>query len=110
MALARISAAQIVRGAHDEIHGGPGFTMIQRSASDSLIDVISRFVRTVGAMSTRAAQHASRSEVNANDVLRGLRSVGAAPVPELLEFLRAEPDMPFPHNVASFPAAAPNPS
>jgi len=108
-AIARVSVAQIARNAHDEMHGGPGFKMIERSACESLLDVVSRFVRSVGAVSAQAAQHASRSEVNANDVLRGLRSVGAAPVPELLEFLHTEPDMPFPHNVASFPAATPKP-
>lgn len=106
MALARISAAQIVRGAHDEIHGGPGFTMIQRSASDSLIDVISRFVRTVGAMSTRAAQHASRSEVNMNDVLQGLSAVGVGSLEDLLEFARSAPDVQFPRDVAPYPCAA----
>lgn len=108
-AIARVSVAQIARNAHDEMHGGSGFKMIERSACESLLDVVSRFVRTVGAVSAQAAQHASRSEVNANDVLRGLRSVGAAPVPELLEFLRTEPDMPFPHTVAAFPATAPRP-
>ena len=105
-ALARISVAQIVRGAYDELHGGQGFTLIQRSACDSLVDVISRYVRTVGSVSAQAAQHASRSEANLNDVLLGLNAAGGASLEDLLDFAKSAPDLQFPRDVARFPCAA----
>ena len=105
-ALARISVAQIVRGAYDELHGGQGFTLIQRSACDSLVDVISRYVRTVGSVSAQAAQHASRSEANMNDVLLGLSAAGGASLEDLLDFAKSAPDLQFPRDVARFPCAA----
>ena len=104
-AVARVSVAQIARAAHDELHGGGGFSQIERSACESLVDVIARYVRTVGVVSTQAAQHASRSEVNLNDLLRGLGTMGGgASLTELLEFARAAPDLQFPRDVARFPA------
>ena len=105
-ALARISVAQIVRGAYDELHGGQGFTLIQTSACESLVDVISRYVRTVGSVSAQAAQHASRSEANMNDVLLGLNAAGGSSLEDLLEFARSAPDLQFPRDVARFPCAA----
>ena len=105
-ALARISVAQIVRGAYDELHGGQGFTLIQRSACDSLVDVISRYVRAVGSVSAQAAQHASRSEANLNDVLLGLNAAGGASLEDLLDFAKSAPDLQFPRDVARFPCAA----
>ena len=105
-ALARISVAQIVRGAYDELHGGQGFTLIQSSACDSLVDVISRYVRTVGSVSAQAAQHASRSEANMNDVLLGLNAAGGASLEDLLDFAKSAPDLQFPRDVARFPCAA----
>ena len=85
------------------------FDAIERSASEALLDIFTRYMRAVGTASRATAQHAARSQCNLADVLVGISSVhaGSAGVHpgELLAFLEEAPEVAFPVNLSSaFPA------
>eukprot|EP00966_Prymnesium_polylepis_P203839 4722280-Prymnesium_polylepis.1 len=57
---------------------GPYFELIENSSGEALLDVLTRYLRTVGTVSTAAARHAGRSESNYEDVCIGLNAVHAS--------------------------------
>lgn len=81
-----------------------GYEAIERSASEALLDIFTRYMRSIGTASRLAAEHAGRAESNLADMLVGLDSVRAAPPHELLAFLNEEAsEVAFPGNFAAFP-------
>ena len=83
------------------------FEAIERSASEVLLDIFTRYMRSLGTATRAAAQHASRSQCNVADMLVGLRSVHAGTAgmrtAELLAFLADAPEGALPVGSA-FPA------
>ena len=96
-------------GGDDESDNTTGYEAIERSASEALVDIFARYLRTVGRTASAAAQHAGRSESNMSDMLVGLGAIEgpAGHTPEQLrEFLEHEAsEIGFPCNIASFPVA-----
>ena len=78
--------------------GAPGFASIQRSSVESLLDILTRYLRTLGTLSAQGAQHAGRAEANFLDVHLALKAVGVASPRELLAFSRVR-ELPYPHPV-----------
>ena len=78
--------------------GAPGFASIQRSSVESLLDILPRYLRTLGTLSAQGAQHAGRAEANFLDVHLALKAVGVASPRELLAFSRVR-ELPYPHPV-----------
>ena len=119
-AAARTALALILseeaRSASTGLGGTGGFEAVERSATEALLDIFTRFVRTVGVTTRDAAQHAGRSESNLADLLVGLQSVGAGGLAasqprELLRFLEEEAsEVAVPCNLSSFPVVRPPPT
>jgi len=82
--------------------GGRGFDAIERSASESLLDICVRYLRTIGTLSAQAARHAGRSESNYLDVKLALEEMGVGSLQELGKFAR-ESDLPFARTITPFP-------
>ncbi len=108
-AAARISLALIVREAsapdprelEKEVRT---FSSIEQSASEVLLDIYTRHMRTVGARASAAAARAGRSEANLVDMLAATGTDSRA----LLEFLEDEAkEVAFPCNLAAFPVRTP---
>ena len=78
--------------------GAPGFASIQRSSVESLLDILTRYLRTLGTLSAQGAQHAGRAEANFLDVHLALKAVGVASPRELLAFSRVR-ELPYRHPV-----------
>ena len=113
-AASRTALSLIISEAVDPGGERTRFEAIERSASEALLDVFTRFLRTLGGAARSAAQHAGRSESNIADLLYGLQSVApdgmALSVPELLAFVEDAPEVAFPVNVSAFPVASQPPS
>ena len=111
-AAARTALALIVSEAHSSASSA-GFDAVERSATEALLDIFTRYMRTVGTVTRAAAQHAGRSESNLADLLVGLDAVGAgggaASRPhDLLQFVEEEAtEAAFPCNISSFPVVRP---
>ena len=77
---ARTALSLIVSESNVAGASGDGFEAIERSASEALVDIYARYVRTIGRTARAAAQHAGRSESNMADLFVGLGAVrGAQP-------------------------------
>eukprot|EP00316_Scyphosphaera_apsteinii_P025932 CAMPEP_0119336684 /NCGR_PEP_ID=MMETSP1333-20130426/92355_1 /TAXON_ID=418940 /ORGANISM="Scyphosphaera apsteinii, Strain RCC1455" /LENGTH=123 /DNA_ID=CAMNT_0007347533 /DNA_START=3 /DNA_END=370 /DNA_ORIENTATION=+ len=99
-ALVRIAIAMIAR---QNPFGTVGFEGIERSACEALVDICTRYLRTIGTLSSQAAQHAGRSESNFLDAHLALEAIDPQfSYDELLVFSR-EHQMPFARVVAPFP-------
>lgn len=113
-AASRTALSMIVAEAHEPGGERTEFEAVERSASEALLDVFSRFMRSLGGAARSAAQHAGRSESNLADLLVGINAVspdGAGlSVPELRSFLEEAPEVAFPVNVSTFPVPRPPPS
>jgi hypothetical protein len=81
------------------------FEAVEQSASEVLLDVFTRYMRSLGTAARNTAQHAGRSESNLMDMLQALHTSGAGCTPgDLLAFLNEAPEVAFPCNLsASFP-------
>jgi len=89
-----------------------GYESVERSANEAVLDIFARYLRTLGAASRAAAQHARRSESNLEDVIVGLKAVdtNGVGVAHLLQFLEEEAsEVAFPCNLSEFPVP-PGPS
>ena len=106
LSASRTALTLIVSEASEEGSGSAGFAAIERSASEALLDIFTRYMRSLGAAARGAAQHAGRSESNAADMLYALRTAGAGLRPrDLLDLLDDAPEVAFPCNLsAEFPA------
>lgn len=110
-ATSRTALSLIVAEARDEdaesSDRASSFEAIERSASEALLDVFTRFLRTVGGAARTAAQHAGRSESNLADLIAAIEAVspdGAGlSIAELRSFVEEAPEVAFPHNVSAFP-------
>jgi transcription initiation factor TFIID subunit 8 len=100
LAIVRAALGSIVSEASRE---GTGFEDIERSASEALLDVLTRYIRTIGTVSNSAARHAGRSESNYADVRLALDEMHADPAPALLRFLQKVPEGSLLQDVAMFP-------
>ena len=108
-AASRTALSLIVAEAHAEEGERTHFEAVERSASEALLDVFSRFLRSLGGAARSAAQHAGRSESNLADMLVGLGAVSPAgaglTLSELAAFVEDAPEVAFPANVSAFPVA-----
>ena len=110
-AVARTSLALIVRETRPEDEPRR-VEAIERSASEALQDILTRYLRSLGNAARAASNHACRSESNIVDLLAALNAtapagVGLSPA-ELLRFLEDEAtEVAFPVNVAAFPVQPP---
>lgn len=101
MQLARVAIGAVVRQA---VNGDNSFEVIERSSCEALLDVFTRYIRTIGMVSTAAARHAGRSESNYGDVRFGLDAVHADSALLLLDFVRGGlQEEALLQNVAEFP-------
>jgi len=103
-----VSEASVSRSVAEPTDGGrrEAFEAIERSASEALLDIFTRYMRAIGTASQEAAQHAGRAESNLADVLVGIGAVGGGAPRDLLTFLEEEAsEAAFPCNVAAFPVA-----
>ncbi|KAL3903589.1 MAG: hypothetical protein SGPRY_011616, partial [Prymnesium sp.] len=100
---ARASIAAIIRQSIDDIDGTASFEFCEASALDSLVDVLIELLRTLGGVSSAAAAHAGRGEVNLGDVLHALKLSRITSPSSLLSFLSTVPEETLPHNIAPFP-------
>ena len=115
LAASRTALSLIVSEASDGASGiragTRGFEAVERSASEALLDIFTRYMRGLGLSARAAAQHAGRSECNIADMLAGLRASGAegGMLPkDLLAFLEEAPEAAFPCNLsATFPVPRP---
>ena len=109
-ALARVAMGTIVRQTSEGLEGDTGgLKLIERSCGETLLDVLARYLRTLGAVSAEAARHAGRSESNFEDVRHGLEAMGAGASSSLLDFLRTVPEEDLLQNVAGFPVVSGQP-
>ena len=91
-------------GAASGTQSNKGFEAIERSASEALLDVFTRYMRSIGTAARNAAQHAGRSESNAVDMLAALHATGHCTAGDPLSFLEQTPEVAFPCNLsATFP-------
>lgn len=82
------------------------FEAVEQSASEVLLDVFTRYMRSLGTAARNAAQHAGRSESNLMDMLQALHHSGGrgCTAGDLLAFVNEAPEVAFPCNLsASFP-------
>ncbi|GBG76818.1 hypothetical protein CBR_g23033 [Chara braunii] len=92
--IAKVAIAQIC-----QTHG---FTGIQRSAADALVDMLVRYLREIGIGSKSYAELAGRIECNLNDVLLAFSDVGAS-VPDVMRYVEWADEVPFPRSLPRFP-------
>lgn len=100
LSVARTALVSIVRERTDD---GAGYEAIERSGCEALLDILTRYIRTVGSASSSATRHAGRSESNYADVRLGLEAVRGSSAPSLLAFMQQIPEEVLPQNVAAFP-------
>jgi hypothetical protein len=104
-AAARTAIALIVQGARASEDDPSNFEAIERSASEALLDVFTRFLRSLGTATRAASEHAGRSESNLADLFASLGNVNADAVNlrprELLAFLEEAPEVAFPVNLST---------
>eukprot|EP00850_Spirogloea_muscicola_P010457 SM000061S19284 [mRNA] locus=s61:524736:526653:- [translate_table: standard] len=93
-ALARVVAAQVCESF--------GFQAIQRSAIDTLADVLIRYLSEIGGTAHAYTEHAGRVESHLADVLLALSDVGAPPS-DIIRFANCTPDTQFAQPVPKFP-------
>lgn len=82
------------------------FEAVEQSASEVLLDVFTRYMRSLGTAARNAAQHAGRSESNLMDMLQALHHSGGrgCTAGDLLAFVNKAPEVAFPCNLsAAFP-------
>ncbi|KAL1496525.1 hypothetical protein AB1Y20_016478 [Prymnesium parvum] len=107
-AVARLALATIVRQSlADASSGEASSALVEQSSLEALLDVLTRFLRTVGAVSASTARHAGRGECNFDDVRHGIAALSAASPEALLAFLRAAPEEALTQAVAHFPTCPP---
>ncbi|KAK9822363.1 hypothetical protein WJX81_001347 [Elliptochloris bilobata] len=93
-AVAKIAAAQIAEAA--------GYEGIQASANDTLAELMLRYSVELGSAAHSYAELAGRTVFNAADLELALDDMGVS-VEELVRYVRAEEEVPFPQPLAHFP-------
>ena len=103
--LASVSVVMITQ--KNGLGGAPAFTTMQCSSMESLLGILTRYLRAIGTLSSQAAQHAGRAEANLLDVCFALESVGAASLRQLIAFSRVR-ELPYPYPVLICPTVQPS--
>ena len=96
--LARVAVAQQGEAA--------GLEGMQGSAHGALAELLLRHLAEAARLSSGAAAHAGRTDVNLDDLLLAFRDMGVDPG-QLLRYVREEVEVPFAHPLASYPVERP---
>eukprot|EP00898_Chlorokybus_atmophyticus_P004069 jgi/Chlat1/4663/Chrsp3S05613 len=80
-----------------------GFEAIQRSASETLADILLKYLSEVGHSAHAYAEHAGRTESNLFDILLALEGLGTT-VEDLMLYVQHADEIPFARALPKFPA------
>lgn len=92
--LLRVSLAQIAQSV--------GYVRAQESACELLVDMLLKYLETIGLVAKDTAEHAGRTQVNFVDVHTALAELNVTTA-DLTEFARAADEMPCARVVPNFP-------